>query len=130
MVDLAQHYNDGPVRLSDISRRQDISLKYLEQLIIPLKKNGLVKSVRGPKGGHMLASTPETMTVAEIVRVLEGRMDLTICIGDPSICERSPYCITRGLWEKATNAMICELERITLEDLVKRGQSPAQMGRF
>jgi Rrf2 family protein len=122
MVDLAQHYNEGPVRLSDISGRQDISVKYLEQLIIPLKKNSLVRSTRGPKGGHMLASPPETITVADIVRVLEGRLDLTRCIEDPSSCERSAACLTRSLWEKATKAMICELEAITLEDMVKSGQ--------
>ena len=122
MVDLAQHYNEGPIRLSDVSSRQDISVKYLEQLIIPLKKNSLVRSVRGPKGGHMLALPPETITVADIVRVLEGRLDLTRCIEDPSSCERSPNCLTRSLWEKATKAMICELEAITLEDMVKSGQ--------
>jgi len=122
MVDLAQHYNEGPVRLSDISRRQDISVKYLEQLIIPLKKNSFVRSVRGPKGGHMLALPPETITAADIVRVLERRLDLTRCIEDPSSCERSSTCLTRGLWEKATKAMICELEAITLEDMVKSGQ--------
>ena len=122
MVDLAQHYNEGPVRLSDISGRQDISVKYLEQLIIPLKKNSLVRSTRGPKGGHMLASPPETITVADIVKVLEGRLDLTKCIEDPSSCERSATCLTRSLWEKATKAMICELEAITLEDMVKSGQ--------
>jgi Rrf2 family protein len=122
MVDLAQHYNEGPVRLSDISRRQDISIKYLEQLIIPLKKSSLVKSARGPKGGHMLASPPETITAANIVRVLEGRFDLTRCIEDPSSCERSSTCLTRSLWEKATKAMVCELEAITLEDIVKNGQ--------
>ena len=122
MVDLAQHYNEGPVRLSDISSRQDISVKYLEQLIIPLKKSRLVRSVRGPKGGHMLALPPETITVADIVRVLEGRLDLTRCIEDPSSCERSSTCLTRSLWEKATKAMICELEAITLEDMAKSGQ--------
>ena len=121
MVDLAQHYEKGPVRLSDISRRQDISVKYLEQLIIPLKKNSLVRSVRGPKGGHMLASPPEEIAVVDIVRALEGRLDLTRCIEDPSSCARSASCLTRGLWEKASRAMICELEAITLEDMVKNG---------
>ena len=70
----------------------------------------------------MLASPPERIAVVDIVRALEGRLDLTICVEDPSSCERSASCLTRGLWEKATKAMICEFEAITLEDMVKNGQ--------
>ena len=65
MLDLAQHYDEGPVQISNIAKRQDISVKYLEQLIIPLKKVNFIKSFRGPKGGHMLTKSPEEITVGE-----------------------------------------------------------------
>ncbi len=80
MLDLAQHYDEGPVQIGNVSKRENISVKYLEQLIIPLKKANFIKSVRGPKGGHMLAKPPEAITVGEIVRVLEGGINLSSCI--------------------------------------------------
>lgn len=119
MVDLAQNYDKGPVQLGDIARRQDISVKYLEQLIIPLKKANYVKSVRGPKGGHMLARAPEEITVGEIVKVLEGGIDLTACIENPDACERTESCLTRGLWEEATKAMYEKLNSATLSKMIQ-----------
>jgi len=77
MFDLAKHYDQGPVQIGDVARREGSSVKYLEQLIIPLKKAGLVESVRGPKGGHMLARPPEEISVGEIIRVLERGVSLT-----------------------------------------------------
>ena len=71
LLDMAQHYNQGPVQVGDIAKRQGISVKYLEQIIIPLKRAGYVKSARGPKGGHALARRPEEITVGEIVALLE-----------------------------------------------------------
>ena len=118
MADLAQHYADGPVRMGDIAERQNISIKYLEQLIIPLKKMRLIKSSRGPKGGHMLARPPEEITVGEIVRVLEKGFNLTRCIDIPEVCDRSPECRTRTIWERATQAMYNELESVTLSQLI------------
>jgi len=120
MLDLAQHYNQGPVQLGDIAKRQDISVKYLEQLIIPLKKANFIKSVRGPKGGHMLAKPPEQITVGEIVKTLEGETNLTRCVKDPDICDRSATCLTRTVWETATKAMYGELDSITLFEIIKR----------
>lgn len=120
MLDMAQHYDEGPVQIGDIAKRQDISAKYLEQLIIPLKKANYVKSVRGPKGGHMLAKPPEKITVGEIVELLEGEINLTHCIENPDICNRSEICLTRGIWETATRAMCQNLNSITLSDVIKR----------
>ena len=119
MLDLAQHYDQGPVQIGDIAKRQDISVKYLEQLIIPLKKAKYVKSVRGPKGGHMLAKHPEEITVGEIVELLEGGISLSHCIEDPDICDRSETCLTRGIWETATRAMYDELGSVTLSEMTK-----------
>lgn len=119
MLDLAQHYDDGPVQIGDIARRHDISVKYLEQLIIPLKKANYIKSVRGPKGGHVLAKPPEEITVGEVVKILEGGISLVDCIENPDICDRSETCLTRGIWETATRAMSQELDSMTLSDMIK-----------
>jgi Rrf2 family iron-sulfur cluster assembly transcriptional regulator len=119
MLDLAQHYDDGPVQIGDIARRHDISVKYLEQLIIPLKKANYIKSVRGPKGGHVLAKPPEEITVGEVVKILEGGISLVECIENPDICDRSETCLTRGIWETATRAMSQELDSMTLSDMIK-----------
>ena len=123
MLDMAQHYDQGPIQIGDIAKRQDISVKYLEQLIIPLKKANYVKSVRGPKGGHMLAKSPEEVTVGEIVEVLEGEINLARCIESPEICDRSDTCLTRGVWEEATRAMYDKLNSITLSKMIKTGKT-------
>ena len=119
MLDLALHYGGGPVRIADIAQRQDISVKYLEQIIIPLKEAKLIKSVRGPKGGHMLAKPPDKIRVDRIVKVLEGGIDLTECVGNPGICERSSYCATRIVWKATTKAVDDKLRSITLSDMIK-----------
>ena len=122
MLDMAQHYDEGPIQIGDMAKRQDISVKYLEQLIIPLKKANYVKSVRGPKGGHALAKLPEEITVGEIVKVLEGGINLTDCIENPHKCEKSTHCLTRGLWEEATKAMYGKLNSVTLSEMIKMGK--------
>jgi len=119
---MAEHYNEGPIRIGDIASRQDISVKYLEQLLIPLKKAHYVKSVRGPKGGHMLTKSPDKITVGEIVCVLEGRIDLSACIENPDVCNRSSSCLTRGLWEEATKAMYDKLNSINLSEMIELGK--------
>jgi Rrf2 family iron-sulfur cluster assembly transcriptional regulator len=121
VLDMAQHYDEGHVQIGDIAKRQDVSVKYLEQLIIPLKKANYVKSVRGPKGGHRLARPPEEITVGEIVEVLEGGITLVNCVENPEICDRSGSCLTRAIWKTATRAMYNELHSITLSDMLKRG---------
>ncbi|MBW2565914.1 MAG: Rrf2 family transcriptional regulator [Deltaproteobacteria bacterium] len=122
MLDMAQHYDAGPVQIGDIARRQDISVKYLEQLVIPLKKADYVKSVRGPKGGYMLAKHPKEITVGEIVTVLEGGVNLSDCIENPDICEKSTDCLTRGLWEEATKAVYDTLNSVTLSEMIETGK--------
>jgi Rrf2 family protein len=120
MLDLAEHYDKGPIQIGDISRRQNISVKYLEQLIIPLKKGDYIKSVWGPKGGHMLTKNPREITIGEIVKVLEGGIDLAGCVGNPKECDRSSGCPTRVVWEEATKAMYDKLNSITLKEMIER----------
>ena len=118
---MAQHYNQGPVHLGDIAKRQNISLKYLEQIIIPLKKAHYVESQRGPKGGHMLAKPPEQITVGEIVALLEEGTSLVECTEHAERCDRSQNCPTRMIWQDAAQAMFDNLRAITLADLIERG---------
>ena len=119
MLDLAQRYDEGPVQISDIAKRQDISVKYLEQLIIPLKKLNFIKSFRGPKGGHMLARSPDEITIGEVVKVLEGGIDLASCIEKPEECNKSSDCLTRGVWKEATRAMFDKLNSVTLANMIE-----------
>lgn len=117
--ELARDYDKGPVRIGEIAKRQKISAKYLEQLIIPLKRDNFIKSVRGPKGGHMLARPPAEITVGQVVRTLEGGTGLADCIENPGGCERACDCITRNIWEDASNAMYDSLNAITLSKLLE-----------
>jgi Rrf2 family iron-sulfur cluster assembly transcriptional regulator len=123
MLDLAQHFDKGPVQIGDIAKRQDISVKYLEQLIIPLKKANYIKSVRGPRGGHILAVSPEKVTVGEIVRILEGGIELTDCVSDPDLCSRSDHCVTREIWAEATQAMFDKLNAVTLAQMIEMAKT-------
>jgi Rrf2 family transcriptional regulator, iron-sulfur cluster assembly transcription factor len=122
LLDMAQHYREGPLQLGDIAKRQEVSVKYLEQIIIPLKKAHYIESVRGRKGGHMLAKPPEEINVGEIVALLEEGSGLVKCAKDTLICERADICPTRILWKEAYEAMFERLEAITLADLVERAQ--------
>ena len=118
MLDMAQHYGQGPIQLGEIAKRQNISLKYLEQIIRPLKQAGYVKSFRGAKGGHMLNSAPGVITVGEVVALLEGGDSLIVCDKDPQTCERVASCLTRHLWREAAEAVFERLSTITFADLL------------
>ena len=120
ILDLALHADEGPVRLGDVAARQCIAVKYLEQIIIPLKRANYVSSVRGPKGGHMLAKPPEEITVGEIVELLEGGLQLTGCVRKPAVCDRSDKCVTRFIWKEATEAIRERLDAITFRELINR----------
>ncbi len=118
MLDMAQHYKEGPIHLAQVATRQGISVKYLEQIIIPLKKADYIRSVRGPKGGHALALAPEEITVGEIVALLEEGTSLAECAHNDKVCERSQSCLTRGLWKEAGQALFDKLYSITLADVM------------
>jgi Rrf2 family protein len=117
MIDLAEHYHDGPVQMRDISKRQDVSMKYLEQLVIPLKRAKFIMSVRGPKGGHMLTRPPENIRVGEIVRVLENQSRLVNCLEHPEACSKYPHCAARDIWNVANEAVYEKLDAYTLSDM-------------
>ncbi len=120
ILDLAQHYGQGAIQLGEIAKRQKISLKYLEQIIRPLKKADYVRSFRGAKGGHILNKPPDKITVAEIVALLEGGDTLIQCDRDPETCDRKDSCLTRYLWIEAANAMYKRLAEITFADVMSQ----------
>jgi Rrf2 family protein len=125
LLDMAQHYNQGPIQLGDIAKRQEISVKYLEQIIIPLKKAHFIETVRGPKGGHILARPPAEITLAEIVSLLEENVSLVECTENAEICRRSETCPTRLIWKEMAQAMFGLLKTITLADLVEKARMVA-----
>ena len=105
MLDLATNDNGEPIRLKDVARRQEISEKYLEQIISVLNKAGYVKSVRGPQGGYSLQRRPEEYTVGMILRLTEGCLSPVDCVApDGGGCEKGDACVTRILWKKIDDA--------------------------
>ena len=123
LVDLARHIDKGPIQIGDISKRQDISVKYLEQLIRPLKQADLVTSVRGPKGGHLLAKNPEDISLGKIVRLFEGQSELVECVSNPETCEKSDDCQVRLAWTEATRVLYEKLDSTTIADLLQESPS-------
>jgi Rrf2 family iron-sulfur cluster assembly transcriptional regulator len=127
MVDLALHAHEGPVTLAEISRRQSISLSYLEQLFGKLRRHELVESVRGPGGGYTLAREMNTVTVANIVTAVDEALDATQCGGHEN-CHDDRRCMTHDLWANLNVKMIEYLESVSLHDLVtKQRQKVAVM---
>jgi Rrf2 family protein len=119
VLELAIKFEEGPVYLKDISRSQGISLKYLGQLVIPLKMAGIINSSRGAHGGYFLAKDPETIRLSEIINILEGPIGIVDCINDKNACDRYKTCSVRFFWEEINSNFYRSLEGITLKDMVK-----------
>jgi Rrf2 family protein len=119
MLDIAQHDTGTPVRIKDISSRQDISDKYLEQIISILNKAGFVKSVRGPQGGYLLTRKPEEYTVGMILRLTEGSLAPVACLeGEVNDCDRLDECVMIRIWTQLDKAINQVVDGITLSDLL------------
>lgn len=120
ILDIALNEHNGPVTIHSISQRQDISERYLEQLLINLKQNGLIKSIRGFQGGYMLNKDPRDITVGDVVRILEGPIAPVECVNEASqdTCSRIGFCVTNKVWEDLRNAMTEVLDSYKLEDLI------------
>ncbi|MBZ9559566.1 MULTISPECIES: Fe-S cluster assembly transcriptional regulator IscR [unclassified Modicisalibacter] len=119
MLDLALHGDQGPISLADISQRQGISLSYLEQLFARLRRAKLVKSVRGPGGGYLLAVAPHAVSVARVIDAVDESVDATRCQG-LSDCQQGRTCLTHHLWCELSQEIHGFLEGITLGTLVER----------
>jgi len=120
VVDLVLRYNQGPTPVSLIAKKENLSTTYLEQLLNKLKKNGLVKSVRGARGGYVLSRSPDKISVYEVVNVLEGDIAVSCCVSERRTkkrCDRIDKCLTNILWRKMSNNLKETLKGISLRDL-------------
>ena len=128
MFELALHWNEGPVMLRSIAESQRLSAKYLEQLLTQIKNAGLVRVVRGAKGGFLLARPPESIKLSEIVTALEGDLSIVECVSAAEYCEQADECVTRSVWREVSEAVKDVLDNLTLADLVARSKK-ASKGR-
>lgn len=121
MLDLATYYEgDCAIKLKEIAKRQNLSEKYLEQIVSGLLKAGLVKSCRGARGGYTLTAAPETYTVGQILKIAEGSLAPKECVGeDGAPCENKATCVSFRLWDKLDRAINDVLESITLADMLQ-----------
>ena len=120
MLELAIHSEGSAVPLRDVAQRQEISDKYLEQIVTQLSRAGLVRSVRGAGGGYLLTRTPEGYTVGEILRVLEGSLAPVSCADGVGCCERADRCVTVEVWREIQATVDGVVDHLTLADLVRR----------
>lgn len=118
LLELARNTGRQPLQVSEISRRQKIPAKYIEQLIRTMKSNGLISSIRGPKGGYVLAMAAEQINLGHIVRIFEGQPELVECVGAPDKCTMANTCPVRSAWTQANTALFKKLDAITINDLV------------
>ncbi len=122
LVELAKHDGQGPLALKEMAERQEIPLKYLEQIAMVLKSAKLIKSVRGPSGGYTLARAPEKINLLEIIETLEGSLSFVNCVKDPSTCERVESCAFNDLWARISTETSKILHSVTLADMVQNDQ--------
>ena len=131
MIELAGSYGQGPLMMSEISRRQGVSRKYLHALLTSLKEAGLVRSQRGARGGYELAHPPEDILARDIFVALEGDIAVVDCVHDEKLCKRSEHCQAREVWTSLSEAMERVLTGVTLATLacpkkVEKTSSPPE----
>ncbi len=120
MIALARHEGDGPLLMGRIAEDQDVSRKYLHALLTALRSAGLVRSIRGARGGYVLARPAEEITALQIVEALEGPMALTECVVDGGTCARESGCAAHDLWADMSERLQAGLRGIPLATLVQR----------
>ncbi|MHC4461440.1 MAG: RrF2 family transcriptional regulator [Planctomycetota bacterium] len=122
MLELAENQGRGPLQLRIIARRQEISVKYLDQLMAMLKSAGFVRSIRGAKGGYMLAKAPNQIRLSDVFNCLEGHVITVECTENENYCTRTADCIARQVWTQLQEAVMGVLQSITFQDLVDRAK--------
>lgn len=120
MFEITRGYPDRPVTIREISERQDVSVPYLEQILNKLRRASLIKSVKGPGGGYLLAHKPDKISIAAILNELEGPVAITSCLDPEEGCSRVEGCVTHLLWRALGEKIEAFLETITLNDLIKK----------
>jgi Rrf2 family protein len=116
MIELALNYQTEPIQLKDIASKQDISVKYLEQIMAPLRVRGYVRTQKGSRGGYHLAVKPEDITIYDIVESIEGSLAPVSCVDD-NTCERIDRCVTRSVWKRVKDVLVEELQSHNLAKL-------------
>jgi len=123
ILDISLYQHAGPVTINSIAQRQNISERYLEQLLVTLRQNGLIKSIRGFQGGYILAKEPGAISVGDVIRSLEGPVVPVDCVNDdPETCSRAEFCVTKKVWEDLKKSMNDVLDSYTLQDLINESQ--------
>lgn len=124
LIDLAEHSEDGPVSTASISARQELSERYLEQLMSMLKKAGLVRSVRGAGGGYVLAKKMEEISAGDVLRALEGSLEPVECAGlEPDgACKAADSCVTKYVWKRINESISRTVDEISLDQLVEESR--------
>lgn len=123
MFEIAIRYNSGPVTIKEISRKQDVSVAYLEQILNQLRKAGIIKSVKGPGGGYILDKEPGSISIGTILRELEGPVAITSCLDPKEGCIRVEGCVTHLLWKSLGEKIEAFLDNMTLQDLINGSES-------
>lgn len=126
MIELAKHDLNRPLQLKIIAERQEISVKYLEQLMAVLKSAGLIKSIRGSRGGYVLAKAPNQITIIDILHCVEGPIATVECVEDGSRCSRAADCAAREIWIRVEQAIENVLQSITLQDVAEMATGTKQ----
>lgn len=122
VLELAENYGNGPLQLKIIAQHQKISVKYLEQLMAVLRSAGFVRSIRGSKGGYLLAKAPEHIKLSDIFHCLEGSVVTVECVENESYCTRTNDCVARQIWAELHKSVMGVLQSITLQNLVERAK--------
>jgi len=118
VLELAQNYGKGPLQTKVIAQHQDISVKYLEQLMGTLRSSGIARSIRGSKGGYILARPPNHIKLSEVFFAFEGTVATVECVEREDYCSRVADCVARQIWLEVQQAIVNVLESKTLQDLV------------
>ncbi len=131
MVDLVVHSEEEPVSIASIAARQHISESYLEQLLAKLKRAGLVGSVRGAGGGYVPSRSAEEISVGDVLRALEGSLDLVDCPGlaEENVCSGADVCVTKYVWKRINDSINRTVDEIKISDLVRESREVAQKNR-
>ena len=130
LMDIAVHQTKGPVNLNDIAERQGISAKYLWQIMNLLKTAGLVRGTRGPKGGYILLRDPATITLLDVIQILEGPVTLVECVDDPDFCTRTANCVAHTVWDEVSQAIRNALQKITLAEILRRHSAAGSSSHY
>lgn len=122
ILSLALHYNKGVLPIQELAKKGDIPFKFLEQILLTLKKGGFVESKRGVDGGYFLARPPETITVGEVIRFIEGPIEPVTCANKDSYekCKDFPYCVFKDIWNQVYMATSLVVDTVTFAELVRR----------